>query len=52
MGAMKVAVIGCGSSGGNLIRNFVDLSSSHLVAVADLRAERLAYVKSRYPGAK
>ena len=52
MGAIKVGVIGCGSWGGNLIRNFADLSASHLVAVADLRTERLAYVKSRYPRVK
>jgi predicted dehydrogenase len=44
-----VGVIGCGYWGPNLIRNFVEIPYSNLVAVADLRGERLAHIKSRYP---
>ena len=49
MGEVNVGVIGCGYWGPNLIRNFVELSESNLVAVADLNAERLAHINSRYP---
>jgi predicted dehydrogenase len=47
---IKVGVIGNGYWGPNLIRNFVELASSDLVAVADLRTERLEHIKARYPG--
>ena len=50
MDPINVGVIGCGYWGPNLIRNFVELPSAKLVAVADLRAERREYIKSRYPG--
>ncbi|MGD9047610.1 MAG: Gfo/Idh/MocA family oxidoreductase [Anaerolineae bacterium] len=49
---LRVGVIGCGYWGPNLIRNFVELSSANLVAVADLRADRREYINSRYPGVK
>jgi predicted dehydrogenase len=49
MKRIKVGVIGCGYWGPNLIRNFVELPSANLVVVADLRADRLAYIRSRYP---
>jgi predicted dehydrogenase len=49
MDRIKLGVIGCGYWGPNLIRNFVEIPESELVAVADLRQERLAYIKSRYP---
>jgi len=45
----KIGVIGCGYWGPNLIRNIVELPNADLVAVADLREERLEHIQSRYP---
>lgn len=50
MESVNVGVIGCGYWGPNLIRNLVELPESNLVAVADLKPERLAHIKARYPG--
>jgi predicted dehydrogenase len=50
MQAIRVGVIGCGYWGPNLIRNFVEMSETQLVAVADLRSDRLAHIRARYPG--
>lgn len=47
---LKVGVIGSGYWGPNLIRNFVELPGSDVVAVADFDQNRLASIKSRYPG--
>jgi predicted dehydrogenase len=49
MEKIKVGVIGCGYWGPNLIRNFVEIPTSQVVAVADLREERLEHIQSRYP---
>jgi predicted dehydrogenase len=49
---INVGVIGCGYWGPNLIRNFVELPSSDVLAVADLSEDRLAHTKSRYPKIK
>lgn len=49
MNKLNVGVIGCGYWGPNLIRNFVEIPESNLVAVADVDTERLAHIKSRYP---
>ncbi|MDD3827659.1 MAG: Gfo/Idh/MocA family oxidoreductase [Anaerolineae bacterium] len=49
MKKLNVGVIGSGYWGPNLIRNFVSLPESSLAAVADLRQDRLAHVKSLYP---
>ncbi|RMH01042.1 MAG: gfo/Idh/MocA family oxidoreductase [Chloroflexi bacterium] len=46
---IKVGVIGCGYWGPNLIRNFVELPESEVVAVADLQRDRLKHIQSRYP---
>jgi predicted dehydrogenase len=46
---IKVGVIGYGYWGPNLVRNFSEVSGSSVVSVSDLRQERLALVKSRYP---
>ncbi len=43
------AVIGYGYWGPNLVRNLWDLPGARLVAVCDLRANRLAEVHRRYP---
>jgi len=49
MDRINVGVIGCGYWGPNLIRNFVEVPSSKVVAAADLREERLAHIKACYP---
>ncbi len=49
MDSINVGIIGCGYWGPNLIRNFIELPTSNVVAVADLSEERLAHIKSRYP---
>ena len=45
-----VGVIGYGYWGPNLVRNFSETPGSKVVAVSDLRSERLAQVQARYPG--
>jgi len=49
MGAIKVGVVGCGYWGPNLIRNFVELPTSDLIYVADLKEDRLNHIKDMYP---
>ena len=44
-----VGVIGYGYWGPNLVRNFTEVPGSRVVAVSDLRPERLALAQSRYP---
>lgn len=44
-----IGVIGYGYWGPNLVRNFVEAPGSRLVAVSDLRPDRLALAQSRYP---
>ena len=46
---VKVAVIGCGYWGPNIIRNFHQLPEAHLLSVCDLRQERLDYVREHFP---
>lgn len=46
---LKIGVIGCGYWGPNLIRNFIEIPETQVIAVADLQAEQLDYVKTRYP---
>lgn len=46
---IKVGVIGYGYWGPNLVRNFMEVPGSTVVAVCDLRPERLASLKVRYP---
>jgi predicted dehydrogenase len=48
-GEIRVGVIGCGYWGPNLIRNFNESPKSKLVAVADLRQERLERIQTSYP---
>ncbi|MCX6225981.1 MAG: Gfo/Idh/MocA family oxidoreductase [Bacteroidia bacterium] len=47
-----IGVIGYGYWGPNLVRNFSEVSGSKVIAVSDLRSERLALAKSRYPTIK
>lgn len=49
MKTIKVGVIGYGYWGPNLARNFFDLPSAELVAIADLKEERLQRARSFYP---
>lgn len=46
---IRVGVIGYGYWGPNLVRNFAESSECEVAIVADLRAERLAQVRRRYP---
>ncbi len=46
---LKVGAIGCGYWGPNLIRNFVELPETALVAVADIDRSRLEQIQTRYP---
>lgn len=52
METVKIGVIGCGYWGPNLIRNLVEMPQARLVAVADLRSDRLAHITARYPGVR
>ena len=47
---LKVAVVGAGYWGPNLVRNFTELDSSEVVAVCDRDAARLEGLARRYPG--
>ncbi|HEX3280853.1 MAG TPA: Gfo/Idh/MocA family oxidoreductase [Pyrinomonadaceae bacterium] len=46
---IRVGVIGYGYWGPNLVRNFMDAPGSTVVAVCDLRPERLGQLRIRYP---
>jgi predicted dehydrogenase len=46
---IKVGVIGYGYWGPNLVRNFMEVPGSTVVAVCDLRTERLGQLRLRYP---
>jgi predicted dehydrogenase len=47
---LRTAVIGCGYWGPHLVRNLHEIPEAELLAVSDLRPERLDYIGSRYPG--
>jgi len=46
---IRVGVIGYGYWGPNLVRNFAEAQGSQIAAVSDLRPERLALARRRYP---
>jgi len=46
---IKIGIIGCGYWGPNLIRNFSEVKGARVVACADVRPDRLQFVKQRYP---
>ena len=52
MRSIRVGIIGCGYWGPNLVRNFAEVPGCQLVAVSDMRADRLAAVRARYPGVR
>lgn len=47
---VRVGVIGCGYWGPQLIRNMSEMPEAILAGVADKSADRLQYVRQRYPG--
>lgn len=49
MNRLRVGVIGFGYWGPNLARNFFDLPAADLVAISDLKQERLQRARSLYP---
>ncbi len=46
----KLGVIGFGYWGPNVVRNLTEIRSSHVVAIADLREDRLSHIRNTYPG--
>ena len=52
MNKTKVGIIGYGYWGPNLARNFYELPSSELIAIADLKEERLKQCQTKYPQVK
>ena len=48
MDPVNVGIIGCGYWGPNLVRNFFDLPTVNLVAVSDLKLDRLTKIRSAY----
>lgn len=50
MSKLKIGIIGYGYWGPNLARNFNDIPTSELVAIADVREDRLRRAQSLYPG--
>lgn len=46
---LKVAVVGCGYWGPNLIRNFRSLSECKVKLVCDVNKDRLAHMRTLYP---
>jgi predicted dehydrogenase len=49
MKTLKIGVIGCGYWGPNLIRNFIEIPTAELTAVADLDRQRLNHIRTCYP---
>ena len=50
--SVRIGVIGAGYWGPNLVRNFVEIGDAEVVAVSDLRTDRLEYIASRYPAVR
>lgn len=50
LGVIRIAVIGAGHWGPNLIRNFHNRERSEVAWIADLDAQRRAQIASRFPG--
>jgi predicted dehydrogenase len=48
----RVAVVGCGYWGQNLIRNFAELTQADLATVCDFDLAAMARISRRYPGVK
>jgi len=52
MSVVKVAIVGCGYWGQNLIRNFSEVEGAELVTVCDLEEKALARVQKRFPSVR
>ena len=50
MDVTQIGVIGCGYWGPNLLRNFMEIPSSNVKMVADVKQDRLDFVHKSYPG--
>ena len=50
MDVTQIGVIGCGYWGPNLLRNFMEIPSSNVKMVADIKQDRLDFVHKSYPG--
>jgi predicted dehydrogenase len=46
---LRIAIVGCGYWGQNLVRNFSDLADVEVTAVCDFNLNTLARIKRRYP---
>jgi predicted dehydrogenase len=46
---IKIAIVGCGHWGPNLLRNFISLSDCKVRKICDVDSERLSHLKSLYP---
>ena len=46
---IKIGVVGYGYWGPNLVRNMFEVPDTSVVAVSDIRSDRLRHVSSRYP---
>jgi len=46
---IRVGIVGCGYWGPNLVRNFVEIPSATVAALAELDQERLDHILERYP---
>lgn len=51
-GDLRVAVVGCGYWGPNLIRNFFDTPGCSVTAICDLSMERLTQLQKRHPSVR
>jgi predicted dehydrogenase len=49
MNKLNMGVIGCGYWGPNLVRNYISIPEAEVVAIADLRDERLEHMRRLYP---
>ena len=49
---VRIAVVGCGYWGPNLIRNFHDLPTAQIVSLCDTRSERLKPLAKKFPWVK
>ena len=50
MNTIKVGIIGFGYWGPNLARNFHEIPASELVAIADIKEDRLHIIREVVPG--
>ena len=49
MSELRVGIIGFGYWGPNLTRNIYEMTSTELVAIADLKDDQLSRAKAKYP---